>query len=251
MPTPKTILITGASRGIGRATAVLAGQRGWSVAINYRQDQTMAESAAEAVRTAGGKAEIFAADVTDEAAVIGLFDQTEAAFGQIDAVVINAGVVAPSLRLADMTLTRMQQVVQINLIGALLCAREAARRLPCREAATSASITFISSLAARYGSAGEYVDYAATKGAIDTLTRGLSKELVDDNIRVNGVRPGLIDTDIHASSGQPGRAQRLAPDRVPMRRPGTADEIAEAILWLASDAATYTTGTIIDVGGGL
>lgn len=211
----------------------------------------MAEFAAEAVRTAGGKAEIFAADVTDEAAVIGLFDQTEKAFGKIDAVVINAGVVAPSMRLADMTLARMQQVVQINLIGALLCAREAARRLPCREAATSASITFISSLAARYGSAFEYVDYAATKGAIDTLTRGLSKELVDDNIRVNGVRPGLIDTDIHASGGQPGRAQRLAPDRVPMRRPGTADEVAEAVLWLASDAATYTTGTIIDVGGGL
>lgn len=251
MTTPKTILITGASRGIGRATAILAGQRGWSVAINYRQDQAMAESAAHEVITAGGQAVIVAADVTDEAAVVGLFDQTEAAFGQIDAVVINAGVVAPSMPLAEMTLARMQQVVQINLIGALLCAREAARRLPRGEAADSASITFVSSIAARYGSAGEYVDYAATKGAVDTLTRGLSKELVGDNIRVNGVRPGLIDTDIHASGGQPGRAQRLAPERVPMRRPGTADEVAEAILWLASDAASYTTGTIIDVGGGL
>lgn len=246
---PKTVLITGASRGIGRAAALLCGARGWSVAVNWFSDGAMAEQTVQDVRAAGGRALSIRADIADEAQVEALFDETEAALCRIDAVIVNAGITAPALPLAEMSLARMQQVVNVNLIGALLCARAAARRLPRAMGEPSASLVFLSSAAARLGSPHEYVDYAATKGAIDTLTIGLSKELARANIRVNAVRPGVIDTDIHASGGDPGRAARLAP-LVPLGRPGTAAEVAEALVWLCSDAAAYTSGAIIDVAGG-
>ncbi|WP_099825745.1 SDR family oxidoreductase [Oceaniglobus indicus] len=245
----KTIIITGASRGIGRAAALLCGAQGWNVAINYRSDDAMANRTADDVRAAGGQAITHRGDATDEAATIALFDATEAAFGRIDGVVVNAGIVAPGLELADMTVARMRQVIDTNVLGALICARESARRLARPTDEASASLVLISSVAARLGSPGEYVDYAASKGAIDTLTLGLSRELAPKNIRVNAIRPGLIDTDIHASGGAPDRAQRLAP-QIPMQRPGTAAEVGEAIVWLLGDGASYATGAILDVSGG-
>ena len=246
----KTVLITGASRGIGRATAVLAGSLGWSVGVNYRSGLEEAEETAAAVKSAGSKACIIQGDISQEADVIKVFEQMTSAFGRIDAVVLNAGIVAPQMTLAEMTVERLKTVVDINMVGTLLCAREAARCLPRSKSEPSASIVFVSSAASRLGSSFQYVDYAATKGAMDTLTIGLSKELAEKNIRVNGVRPGLIETDIHAKNGQPGRAQRLG-KKVPMARPGTAEEVAEAIVWLCSDAASYSTGSIIDVAGGI
>lgn len=246
---PKTLLITGGSRGIGRAAALLAGQRGWSVAINYVSNQAMAEQTSAEVREAGGQAVTIQADVADEAGVRQLFDATEAAFGQLDVVVINAGVLGASVPLADMDVERLRRTLDTNVLGALLCAREAARRLPRDAARPSASIVLLSSAAARLGSPFEYVDYAASKGAIDTLTIGLAKELAGKNVRVNAIRPGVIETDIHASGGQPERAQRVG-STVPLARPGTALEVAEAIIWFASDASSYATGAILDVAGG-
>ncbi len=247
--TPKTVLITGASRGIGRAAALLAGQRGWSVGVNYCGDHAMAEQTVAEVIAAGGNAVALQGDVADEGAVVAMFDAATETLGPLDSVVVNAGVVAPSAPLADMALARIERVMRINVIGAMLCAREAARRLPRPLDQSSASLVLLSSAAARLGSPHEYVDYAASKGAIDTLTTGLSKELAAQNIRVNGVRPGIIATDIHASGGQPDRAGRIGP-KVPLARAGTAHEVAEAIIWLCSDAASYSTGTIIDVAGG-
>ncbi|WP_102107871.1 SDR family oxidoreductase [Oceaniglobus roseus] len=247
--TAKTIVITGASRGIGRATALLCGARGWNVAVNYRADAAAAERTADEVRAAGGQSIAVQGDATDEAATLALFDAAEAAFGRIDGVVVNAGIVAPGMALAEMTLERMRRVVETNVIGALLCAREAARRLPRPMGEPAASLVFVSSVAARLGSAGEYVDYAASKGAIDTLTAGLAVELAPQNIRVNAVRPGVIETEIHASGGQPDRAARVA-QMVPMKRPGRAPEVAEALAWLLSEAASYTSGAILDVSGG-
>lgn len=246
---PKSILITGGSRGIGRAVALLAGQKGWSVGINYRADEAMAKKTAQDVRSAGGKALIFQGDVAVEQDVMRMFKEASDAFEGLDCAVVNAGIVAPSATLAEMDLARLRNVIDTNILGALLCAREAARVLPRALDLPSASIVLMSSAAARLGSPYEYVDYAASKGAVDTLTLGLSKELAEENIRVNAVRPGLISTDIHASGGQPDRAERLGKN-VPLGRPGTALEVAELIMWLCSDAASYTTGAIIDVAGG-
>ena len=245
----KTVLITGASRGIGRATAILAATKGWSVAVNYRAAQAEAEATANAVRSAGGVPQLVQGDIACEEDVVRVFAETIEAFGSIDAVVLNAGIVAPSMTLAEMTGERLISIIKTNMIGTLFCAREAARSLPRPLTEPSASIVFVSSGAARLGSPFEYVDYAATKGAMDTLTIGLSKELAEKNIRVNAVRPGFIETEIHASMGQPDRAQRLG-KQVPMARPGTAEEVAEAIVWLCSDAASYATGAFIDVTGG-
>ncbi len=247
--TPKTVLITGGSRGIGRAAALLAGARGWAVAVNYLSNRTMAEQTAAEVDESGGRAVAIQADVSDEPGVLRLFDDTEAALGQIDAVVINAGTLGPSLTLADMDVERMRTTLETNVLGAMLCAREAARRLPRDASRPSASIVLLSSAAARLGSPFEYIDYAASKGAIDTLTIGLSKELACRNVRVNAIRPGVIETDIHASGGQPDRAQRVG-STVPLARPGTAREVAEAVIWFASDASSYATGSILDVAGG-
>jgi NAD(P)-dependent dehydrogenase (short-subunit alcohol dehydrogenase family) len=244
----KTILITGASRGIGRATAILCGTRGWSVAINYLQDAVAAEDAARAVRAAGGKAVTLKGDVTVEAHVTSMFDAAESRLARLDGVVINAGIVAPPLQLADMTSERLRRMFDVNVYGAYLCARASARRLSTDRGGKGGSVVLVSSAASRLGSPFEYIDYAGSKAAVDTLTLGLAKELGKQGVRVNAVRPGLIDTDIHASGGQPDRAQRVGAT-TPMGRPGRAEEVAEAV-WFLSDAASYATGAILDVAGG-
>lgn len=245
----KTILITGASRGIGRATAHLCGARQWSVAVNYAGNASAAEETAEAVRKGGGEAITLKGDVAEESDVVALFDQTERRLGRIDGVVINAGIVAPSMPLAEMSVERMRRVFDVNVLGSYLCAREGARRLSRDRGGLGGSIVVVSSVAAKLGAPFEYVDYAGAKAALDAMTIGLAKELGPQGVRVNAVRPGLIDTDIHASGGNPDRAHRLGAT-TPMGRAGRAEEVAEAIVWLLDDAASYTTGAIIDIAGG-
>jgi NAD(P)-dependent dehydrogenase (short-subunit alcohol dehydrogenase family) len=245
----KSILITGASRGIGRATAILCGARGWSVAVNFREDAPAAEHTALAVTNAGGRAVTMQGDVSVEADVISIFARAAQSVGPLHGVVINAGIVAPPLPLADMSSERLERMFAVNVYGAYLCARESAKVLPRQRGGAGGSIVLVSSAASRLGSPGEFVDYAGSKGAIDTLTIGLSKELAPYGVRVNAVRPGLIETDIHASGGQPDRARRLG-FTTPIGRPGRADEVGEAIVWLLSDASSYTTGALLDVAGG-
>lgn len=217
--------------------------------VNYRTNAPAAEATAAAVAAEGGRATVLPGDVAVEAEVATLFDRATAALGPITHVVANAGIVAPGAMLADMTVERMRRVIDTNVMGTLLTAREAVRRMARRRGGPGGAIVIVSSMAARLGAPGEYVDYAASKGALDTLTVGLARELAPDGIRVNAVRPGLIDTEIHASGGAPDRAARLGAT-TPLGRPGTAAETAEAIFWLLSDAASYTTGSIIDVSGG-
>lgn len=244
-----TVLITGASRGIGRATALLAAERGWPVAINYRSDaRAAAETAAQAQRR-GARAAIVQADVSLEADVIAMFEHAQGELGPLGGVVINAGIVAPALPLADMPAERLERMFRVNVLGAYLCAREAARRLARGRGGSGGSVVLVSSAASRLGSPGEYVDYAGSKAALDTLAIGLAKELGAEGVRVNAVRPGLIETGIHASSGDPDRARRLGAT-TPLGRAGRPEEIAEAIVWLLSDAASYVTGAILDVAGG-
>jgi NAD(P)-dependent dehydrogenase (short-subunit alcohol dehydrogenase family) len=246
----KSIVITGASRGIGAATARLAGARGWSVAVNYLGNEAAARETAAAVEAAGGKAITVRGDVAEEGDVVALFDAAMRAFGQIDGVVNNAGIIVPPTQpLAEMSLARLQKVVAVNFVGAYLVAREAVRRMARSRGGNGGVIVNLSSAAARLGGPNEYVDYAGTKGAMDTLTIGLSKEVASDGIRVAAVRPGLIETDIHASGGSPGRAERLGAS-VPIGRSGRADEVAAAIVWLLSDEASYVNGAILDVTGG-
>ncbi len=243
------IVITGGSRGIGRATALLAADRGWSVAINYVGDEAAAAATADEVAARGGRAIIVRGDVSVEADVIALFDQAQAAFGRLDGAVVNAGVVADASPLMDMSAARLKRLFDVNILGAYLTAREAARRLATSRGGRGGTIVVVSSVAARIGSPFEYVDYAGSKAATDTLTIGLSKELGGEGVRVNAVRPGLIETDIHASGGQPDRAQRLGA-AMPLGRAGRPEEVAEAIVWLLGDAASYVTGAILDVAGG-
>jgi len=245
----KVILITGGSRGIGRAVGRLAGARGWRVGVNYTQHEGAAHDTVAEIEQLGGQALALRGDVGVEADVLAMFDALEHAFGPLDALVNNAGIVAAPSKLADMTLARLRQVFDTNILGAVLCAREAARRLSTSRGGRGGVIVNLSSAAARLGSPNEYVDYASSKGAIDTLTLGLAKELGPDGVRVNAIRPGLIDTEIHASGGQPDRAARLGAG-TPLGRAGRAEEVAEAVIWLLSDAASYVTGAVLDVAGG-
>ncbi len=245
----KSVLITGASRGIGRATALLAGGKGWSVGVNYTANLAAAEATAAAVRAAGGQAVVVKGDVSVEADVVAMFDATAAAFGGIDAVVINAGIIAPSLPLAEMSAERLRRMFDTNILGAYFVAREAARRMPLDKGGRGGSVVLLSSIAAKLGSPFDFVDYAGSKGAVDSLTVGLAKELGKQGVRVNAIRPGLIDTEIQAVSGDPERATRLGPS-TPIGRAGQPEEIAEAIMFLLSDAASYITGAILDVSGG-
>ncbi len=245
----KGLLITGASRGIGKACALLAARQGWSVGVNFRTDRDSADAVVETIARGGGRAVAIKGDVAIEDEVVAMFEQATHALGPLNAVIANAGVVAPSGRLIDMTGERMRRVFEVNVLGAYLTAREAARRMADSEGGLGGSIVLMSSAAARLGSPNFYVDYAGSKGAVDTLTIGLSRELGPEGVRVNAIRPGLIDTEIHASGGDPERARTLGRS-VPIGRPGTPEEIAEAAIWLISDAASYVTGAILDVTGG-
>ena len=246
---PSVLLITGAGRGIGAATARLAAQRGWDVAVNYSRDAVAAEAVAAEVRALGRRAITVAADVADEAAVLAMFSRIDAELGRLAGLVNNAGIVAMKARLDEMDLARWQRLWAVNISGSLLCAREAVRRMSTRHGGAGGAIVNLSSVAARLGAPHMYIDYAVSKGAIDTFTTGLAQEVAAEGIRVNAVRPGIIATDIHADSGDRGRPQSAA-RMIPMQRPGTADEVAAAIVWLLSTEASYTTGAILDVGGG-
>lgn len=243
------VLITGGSRGIGAATALLAAQHGYAVAVNYAHHSLAADEVVRQIRAAGGTAITVQADVAIEAQVMAMFDKVDAKLGTLSCLVNNAGVVDQSARLDAMDGARLQRMFATNVLGSLVCAREAVKRMSTRHGGAGGSIVNLSSAAARTGGAGQYVDYAASKGAIDTFTVGLAREVATEGIRVNAVRPGIIETEIHASGGQPDRARQMAP-QVPMQRAGTAQEVAQAILWLMSDAASYTTGAVVDVTGG-
>jgi NAD(P)-dependent dehydrogenase (short-subunit alcohol dehydrogenase family) len=246
---PRALVISGGGRGIGAATARLAAQRGYAVCLAYRANRVAAERLAAEIEAEGGRALAVAADVAVEADVLRLFASCEAAFGRPVGLVNNAGVLETQARLEAMSLARWQRVFATNVFGAFLCAREAVRLMSTRHGGTGGSIVNVSSGAARSGSPGEYIDYAASKGALDTLTVGLAREVADEGIRVNGVRPGFIYTELHASGGEPGRVDRVKA-RVPMQRGGEPQEVAHAILWLLSPEASYTSGAILDVAGG-
>ena len=282
----RIVLITGGSRGIGAATALLCAREGYDVAVNYVRDEHAAEQVAAQVRALGRRAMVIGADVSREADVLRMFERVDAELGPLTALVNNAGVVDVAARVDEMSIARLARIFGINVIGSMLCAREAVRRMSTRHGGENpwaaagggspwaaagggspwaaagggspwaaagggrgGAIVNLSSVAARLGGSGQYVDYAAAKGAIDTFTLGLAREVATEGVRVNAVRPGIIETEIHASGGQPDRAAQMAP-QVPMQRAGSADEVAQAIVWLLSDAASYTTGALIDVTGG-
>jgi NAD(P)-dependent dehydrogenase (short-subunit alcohol dehydrogenase family) len=245
----KVIVITGGSRGIGAATAQLAAMRGYKVCISYLHHQAAAEEIVRAIENAGGQAIAVAADVAQDADVIRLFETVDNTFGAIDALVNNAGMLEQHMRVEHMDAVRLNRVFATNVTGSFSCSREAIRRMSTKHGGVGGAIVNLSSIAARLGAPGEYVDYAASKGAIDTLTIGLAQEVAAEGIRVNAVRPGAIYTDIHASGGEPRRVDRVK-DMVPMKRGGDAIEVANAILWLLSSEASYTTGSFIDVAGG-
>ncbi len=242
------IIVTGGSRDIGAATCVRAAEAGYSVLVNYVSDTDAAADVVEQCRSVGADAAAIRGDVSDEASVVAMFDAAEA-MGPLRVLVNNAGILHPQMRFDEMSVDRWRDVFEVNVIGAFLCAREAARRMSTVHGGRGGSIVNVSSAASYLGSPGEYVDYAATKAAIDTMTIGLGRELANEGVRVNAVRPGVVRTEIHASGGEPGRAERVATG-VPMQRPGEPAEVAATILWLASDAASYVTATTVDCSGG-
>ncbi len=246
---PAVAIVTGGSRGIGAATAKLLAARGVRVCFSYRDNRAAADAVLAEIAAAGGTAIAVCADVGVEGDVMRLFRETDVALGRVTMLVNNAGVVAPAQRVDEYDLERLTRMFQVNVIGSFLCAREAVRRMSTRHGGSGGVIVNVSSVASRLGSPNEYVDYAASKGAIDSMTVGLAKEVATEGIRVNAVRPGLTYTDIHASGGEPGRVDRLK-DAIPMKRGGTALEVAQAIAWVLSAEASYVTGAILDVGGG-
>ena len=245
----RIMLITGASRGIGAATARLAAQHGYDVCVNYTSSREQAEAVVADIEKAGAKGLAVQADVSDPNGVERLFHVCDLELGPLSVLVNNAGILETQARFEEITGDRIDRVFAVNVRGAFLCAREAVRRLSTKHGGKGGAIVNVSSAAARLGSPGEYIDYAASKGAMDTMTIGLSQEVAAEGIRVNAVRPGIIETEIHASGGEPGRVARIAPS-LPMQRGGTAEEVAEAILWLASEEASYVTGSFIEASGG-
>ena len=245
----KIAVITGGSRGIGAATALLAAENGYAVCVNYRDNRAAAEGVVAEITGRGGRAIAVAADMASESAIVELFQTVDRELGPLTALVNNAGIVAPQARVEDMDAPRLSRIFLTNISGYFLCAREAVLRMSTRHGGAGGAIVNVSSAAAKLGSAGEFVDYAASKGAVDTFTIGLAGEVAGEGIRVNGVRPGIVHTDIHAAAGEPGRVERLKA-KVPMKRGGQPGEIARAILWLLSGEASYCTGSFIDVTGG-
>jgi NAD(P)-dependent dehydrogenase (short-subunit alcohol dehydrogenase family) len=247
------LLVTGASRGIGAATALRAAAAGWDLALNFRNGRDAAQGVAEAVRAAGRRAWLLPADVADDAAVVAMFETLDDTLrdegGRLAGLVNNAGIVAPAQRIDTMDGARWQRMFAVNVFGSFACAREALRRMSTRHGGAGGAIVNLSSAASRLGSPGQYVDYAAAKAAIDTFTLGLAREVAAEGVRVNAVRPGIIETEIHASGGEPDRAARLGA-QVPIARAGTADEVAQAVVWLLGPEASYTTGALLDVTGG-
>ena len=245
----KVLLVTGGSRGIGAATALLAAQNGWSVAVNYTANSLAADEVVRQIRAMGGQAMSVQADVAEEDQVLRMFEHIDAKLGRLTGLVNNAGVVDVKARVDEMSVARWKRMFDINVIGSLICAREAVRRMSTKHGGEGGSIVNVSSAASRLGAPGQYVDYAAAKGAIDAFTIGLAKEVAAEGVRVNAVRPGLIETEIHASGGLPNRVKELQ-HLVPAQRGGTADEVAQGIVWLLSDSASYTTMSFLDISGG-
>lgn len=245
----KTILITGASRGIGAATAILAGKKGYQVVVNYHKDETAAARVVNQIISDGGTAIAVQADVSDENEIRKLFEKVDQ-FGKLTALVNNVGILETQMRVEDMTADRITRIINTNIVSCILCTKEAIRRMSTKHGGAGGVIVNVSSVASKTGSPGEYADYAASKGAVDTFTTGVSREVAAEGIRVNAVRPGFIYTDIHASGGEPGRVDRVK-EFVPLRRGGLPEEVAHAILWLLSDECSYSTGLFIDVAGGI
>ncbi len=245
----EVLIITGASRGIGAATARIAGRSGYVVCVNYLKNKAAAKQIVEEINADGGRALAVGADISREEEVVKLFCAVDDKLGKISALVNNAGILETQMRIEDMNAARLNRVFLTNVIGSFLCAREAVKRMSTKNGGKGGAIVNVSSAAARLGSAGEYVDYAASKGAVDTFTRGLAQEVAEEGIRVNAVRPGVIDTDIHASGGEPGRVERVKAS-IPMKRGGSAEEVGKAIMWLLSSESSYTTGSLLEVSGG-
>ena len=245
----EVLIITGASRGIGAATARIAGRSGYVVCVNYLKNKAAAKQIVEEINADGGRALAVGADISREEEVVKLFCTVDDKLGKISALVNNAGILETQMRIEDMNAARLNRVFLTNVIGSFLCAREAVKRMSTKNGGKGGAIVNVSSAAARLGSAGEYVDYAASKGAVDTFTRGLAQEVAEEGIRVNAVRPGVIDTDIHSSGGEPGRLERVKAS-IPMKRGGSAEEVAKAIMWLLSSESSYTTGSLLEVSGG-